>query len=749
MQRPGSAVAREAGLVAVVACAAFLPFARGVAAGASLYFRDLSLQFFPVRRFAAEGLRAGELRYWNPYSYEGAPLSPLPLGYPLDLLHALRPDEAFFSLLLALHLPLAAIALYLLARQLGARPAGAVAGALVFALSGYALSTVNLYVYAQALPWAALFVAASARAAGGGGRQVALAGIAGAALLSTTALETALQAVLAALLLLPRLPTRSGAVRLGSALALAAGLASVVLGPAATLVAGSARDAGFPTAVVLAHSVHPLGLLQTLIAGLFGEPSSPVERFWGTNFFPRGFPYLLSLYLGVTTLALAGTGISERRFPRWRLLALAAAAVVVCLGPWAGLTPLVDALGPLRKLRFPVKAFFSVQLAVALLASFGLAAIARGERRALHLFASLSLVAGLVVGAGPALALLVPAVRLTLLNGFFPPGLAWAERVADARTIAFDAACGGGLAAAAGVAALAALTRRARTPLVAGAIAVLLAADLLRAGAGLNPMISPAFLRPSPQVSVLAERLRAEGGRLCPLDVSYSPAYRAARASRRSHELWSFAIAQETLSPDTNLRSGVPTALTPDRTMLVPADRVLPPELAGPESVARLLPRLREAGVTHLLALDPLEGAGLLQEAVVRPARIAPVAVHVYRLEGAPPLVELAEGAGRVTSFERRGDRIRIGVEADRADRLVRREAYAEGWSALVDDHGTAVERFGQRYLAVAVPAGRHVVELRYRPPRFGLWVSLSALSAFALLALLLHHRARGSSSGA
>ncbi|MGE5125886.1 MAG: hypothetical protein ACM3PV_06330 [Betaproteobacteria bacterium] len=366
MQRPGSAIARETVLVAAVACAAFLPFARGAAGGASLYFRDLSLHFLPMRRFAAEGLRAGELRYWNPYAYEGSALSPLPLGYPIDLLQALWPHEAFFSLLLALHLPLAAAALYLLARQLGSGSAGAAAGGLVYALSGYALSSVNLYVYAQALPWAALVAAAIARAAGGGGPQVALAALAGAVLFSTTALETALQAVPAAVLLLPRLPTRAGAVRIVAALALAAGLAAVVLGPASGMVAGSARDAGFPTAVVLAHSIHPVGLLQTVVAGLFGEPSSPVERFWGTNFFPRGFPYFLSLYLGATALALAGTGLCERRAPRWRLLALAATATLVCLGPWADLTPLVDTLGPLRKLRFPVKAFFSVQLAVAL-----------------------------------------------------------------------------------------------------------------------------------------------------------------------------------------------------------------------------------------------------------------------------------------------------------------------------------------------------------------------------------------------
>ena len=99
---------RETAAAAFVALVAFLPFARGVLSGASLYFRDLSLHFFPLRRFALEGLRAGELRFWNPYVHEGVPLTLPPLGYPLDLLALAWPHEPLLSLLLALHVPLGA-----------------------------------------------------------------------------------------------------------------------------------------------------------------------------------------------------------------------------------------------------------------------------------------------------------------------------------------------------------------------------------------------------------------------------------------------------------------------------------------------------------------------------------------------------------------------------------------------------------------------------------------------------------------
>src|SRR6185295_901806 len=51
---------------------------------------------------------------------------------------------------------------------------------------------------------------------------------------------------------------------------------------------------------------------------------------------------------------------------RARVLALAGVAAVVCLGRYAGLEPVVDALPPLRAFRYPTKAFFTVHLAVAL-----------------------------------------------------------------------------------------------------------------------------------------------------------------------------------------------------------------------------------------------------------------------------------------------------------------------------------------------------------------------------------------------
>ena len=63
-------------------------------------------------------------------------------------------------------------------------------------------------------------------------------------------------------------------------------------------LAGSARGQGFPTDVVLAHSVHPFTLVQTLVGGLYGNLSNLAGEWWGQNFFPRGFPYVLAFTSG-------------------------------------------------------------------------------------------------------------------------------------------------------------------------------------------------------------------------------------------------------------------------------------------------------------------------------------------------------------------------------------------------------------------------------------------------------------------
>jgi len=74
--------------------------------------------------------------------------------------------------------------------------------------------------------------------------------------------------------------------------------------------------------------------------------------------------------------------------------------------------------------------------------------------------------------------------------------------------------------------------------------------------------------------------------------------------------------------------------------MLVPEERVLSPREASCADVDAILPRLRQAGVLTVLSVDPLDHPALEARDVIRPERIAPLAVHVYRLRDALPARE-------------------------------------------------------------------------------------------------------------
>jgi hypothetical protein len=787
-------------VASLVGAVAFLPFLRGAVSGASLYFRDLALYFFPLRRLGLDGLRSGELRFWNPYLHEGVPLSLPAVGYPVDLLQLLRADEAGISLVLALHVPLAAVGFYALARGLLEAPASAAAGgALVYALGGFVLSTVNLYVYLEAAAWAPLVVLALSRAmTSGSARTVAGAALAVGVALTTTGVEIVAQAV-AVGLVLGRRPARdrvadTGAcsgpgppaagrcgprggrpVRAlggaGAALTLGSLLAAPVLVLLASQVGGSARSQGFETDVVLAHSVHPFTLVQVVVAGLYGNLANLAGEWWGQNFFPRGFPYILSLYLGPAALALAGVGATARHALRWRLVLLGLAGLVLCVGRWAGLAAAVDALPVLSAFRYPVKAFFAVHLALALLVALGLSRLASAESRWWARLATGAGTLGGLLTLAPLLPHVAPASVDAFAAAFFPPGFDPRTRTVLLHRVLVDAATGGAVALA--VAAVAGLAHRRTLPSSRAALLVvaMVAADLLRAGSGLNPMVDGGFFRPSPELAAELGFLRE--GRVFTCSFDESRGYREARAARgAAHETWTFQVALETLTPAFNVPLRVSSALSPDLTMLVPEDRVLSPADATCHDLEAILPRLRRAGVHAIVSVDPLDHPALEPRGILSPGRLAPLRVHLYRLRAPLPLVRVAsgvvpaedgaEGARRATApgFRKAGgvaregsapgrvvgrragtDRLEIEVRADAPATLVVRDGWASGWRAWVDGAPTPVRRADGRHRGVAVPAGASTVVMRYRPPHLVPSLVTSAVALVVLVGLLRRRR--------
>ena len=729
----------------LVPLASLAPFADGLLRGGAFYFRDLWSYFFPIRRFVVEGLLQGEIRQWNPFVNEGAPVLLPPVGYPIDLIQALLPNEAGFSLLLALHVPLAGLTFLGLARRMGSGPAAAALGALVYALSGFSLSSLTLYIHLEALAWAPLVVSLLLRAAGGGAGEIALAGLATGVCFSTTGVEIAAQAVACAFLLCAS--RRAGELlRFAASVLLGLGLAASPLAGLVAQVSGSQRDAGFKLAESLAHSVHPLSLLQVLAAGIFGDPVAAGLDYWGGRLWTGQFPYFLSLYLGGAALSFAAIGACGRGRYRTRLLILLAVGLAVCLGRFSRLDLLLQLVPALAKFRFPVKAFFTVVMAVSLLASAGAERVlaSRGWRQLLVL----SSLAGVVLlGLAGLAALPLPSLQSALFTDAYPQAL----RAAALRAGAGDAAAGAAAPfAVAGLAWLALRQRIAPRAAVAVAAAVI-AADLVRAGAGLNPVAPRSLYALSPEMTLVAERLRQSGGRVFTCMPQAMPTFRDALRRVGRTGVWVTAVNRETLSPYANVEAAVETTGADATALVAPRFSMSWGEVLCLDPGT--LDRLRAGGVRYVLSVQPFTNEALALVDVASPAKTAPLSIYVYELSRSLPDPNVWQAAddldelGRSRSLEGASARylearpgfVRVAVGTPREAQLILRRTSAPGWSASVDGRPAALTTANGRHQAVAVPAGTSEVVLRYRAPRarLGLWITLASLAVAAGLGLL------------
>jgi hypothetical protein len=305
-----------------------------------------------------------------------------------------------------------------------------------------------------------------------------------------------------------------------------------------------------------------------------------------------------------------------------------------------------------------------------------------------------------------------------------------------------DAATGGAIALAAGaLAVLAWRGRLAPRPAALGLVA-LLAADLLRAGAGLNPGTSADFFRPSPEVARHHDTWR-KAGRVFTCDPGSSAAYATGRATRLDHERWTFAVLRDTLVPAFNVSAEVPSALSPDLTMLVPPERLIDVADAGCASIDRLLAPLRVAGVAHVISLDPLDHPDLVPQSEEHPRALTPVTVRAYALRDPMPMTAFAGAAGTVAVRIHEPGHIEVDVSAPASGSAMVREAYAAGWKATVDGRATEVLRADGRHIAFDVPAGTHRVVLDYDPPGFRLGALVGLSASLVTIGLLAWPRRR------
>jgi hypothetical protein len=169
-------------------------------------------------------------------------------------------------------------------------------------------------------------------------------------------------------------------------------------------------------------------------------------------------------------------------------------------------------------------------------------------------------------------------------------------------------------------------------------------------------------------------------------------------------------------------------------------------------SNARAVPRAMVAPRVHVVAGEDQARAALVEE------RFDPRREVVVEqgTEGTDALGALGDSAaagatssGRVSVSDRSNASVAIRAELARPGLVVLNDAWAPGWSVQVDGRDAAPVRVNDVMRGVAVGAGRHEVEWRYRVPglRAGVALSLLGLLLCAGLAVAMRRGRRAAGS--
>ncbi|RKH11131.1 hypothetical protein D7V97_12040 [Corallococcus sp. CA053C] len=736
---------------------------------------DTLRAFYPMRHYQAARLSALQLPEWLPYDGLGQSFPGIfitGMFHPSTVLSLLLPLGVAVKVTLLGCFLVALGGTYALARAHDVPRAGALFAALTFTFSGYLVCITNNPTYLLAASTAPCALWLALRFLRGptvgrltlAGAALALVAFAGDA--QAFAMTNALVVLFAALD--PEVGTWRR--RLGACtLLIVAGalLAAPQLFPAAALASASepgARSLG----EAQRFSLHPLRLWELLVGpfladaeGTQGIPPAVVARLVPSGGFSR--VWVDSVYLGTPAcvLALAGLVASARRWRTWAWVAAGALLLALCLGDATPVYGWAYALVPLwRPFRYPEKLVPLLSLGLAVAAGLGWKRCLGpgGMSRA-------------VVGAGVGVAL--PCAALALAEG---TGQLWSQHWLRARWPDVPGPALEGLSAnvvatastaamlALACAALALLRER---PGVQGALFVALQWGALAWAHEPLYQLSPPELLETPPAFVQHIRAEVPEGEwlrvASTLRETSMPRLAGVGFNDGLHLLQLSALAA-----DMTVLWGLESAneylpgVSP-RVRQLKADRL--------HWFTRLAPRLgtrflvhataeRDAFQSRLAARssveDPLLGLTLVEYADVAPrihlarpecvegrdaaARrmMAPTLppTDVAIVECASPLPATPEGPlGQVRVAPGTPEHLTVEVDALAPAVLVVNDAFQTGWRATLDGGEVPILPANLAVRAVAVPAGRHVVELRYRAPglRPGLMVGAAAWLGLAL----------------
>ncbi len=735
-------------------------FGPGLLQGRVLFWGTPLLQFVPWRSFALTSLRHGFFPLWNPLVGMGAPFLAdyqSALLYPPNLLLLAGDPGLVSTILVMLHLAWAGIGMALLARRMKMDALGQAVAGLAFGLSGYLVARSGFFSINATAAWLPWIVLAGDRladelpaAASFRRRLLAIVPLTVVLALQWTAGHA--QTAWYSLILLVawvawrsfdgtsfrRLLINAAGVAVAGGLAFA--LAAPQLLPTLEYLGQSYRAQSLDTAFAMTYSFWPWRFLGLLAPGLFGSPVMGdywgYANFWEDAIYVGILPVLLALLAAVRGARGRGRHVRMTRF----LLPVMAVAVLLALGDRTPVFPWLFRTIPTFSLfQAPTRWMLLLVFGLALLGGAGVSAWSKVEGRALYWSRLGTAGAGAVAGGAWLARLILTDVEPTLIRAVSIAGV-WLF-LAGVLVLLRRAEAGGPWSVA---------------------VAVVVVADLVVAGAGLNPMTSGDLYRGR---TALADRLGAQTRVYFPPDLEQRVKFEWAFRFDTFRALEDWRQVRESGLPNTLLLDEVPavTNFDPLRPGRMQAWIEMLAQHPAPEALLRLMDVGWVAGAGHSEAVPvgyvPIEGGERLRMvpgarfvatpeealAAVSQPGFDPDRVVVLEAESGASLPEARRGGTATLVASTDPNRLIIDVHASGPAWLLVSDTWFPGWEAFLDGARVEIWRADYLFRAIHVPEGNHQVEFIYRPGSFrtGLLLAGAALLLLAAAWILDNRRSR------
>lgn len=755
-------------------------FYRPLFLGETFFFRDIYNHIYPQKRLFSELVLSGQLPLWDPYRHGGQPfLANMnnSVLYPSNLLYLIMPTVTALNIDIVLHIGLAALATYVLARMLGFNPFAAAASGLIYAFSGPSLSLPNIWPYAALHPplillfWH-LYCLENNK------RWFLLAVLFGA--IQIFAGHPEMTAFTFATLLVwtfafpykRKVISRFGSLFLFFIAVLAA--AAIQLVPMMELAGRSGRSHGIRPDVFFAWSVNPKRIPELFFPRFLGSIYSMSKSDqWGMSLEELSTPYILSLYFGVCALFLAIMGglnkVLNPEFPRRvriLLLILIAFSFVAMAGRhFPGFRKLIDLYPFIAIFRYPVKFVLIAILPIALLAGFQLNQFMQTlEARILRIPLAISSFVATTLVLLLAFLFIFPSMSSQFLGDYFSSdgnaalkGLRYSVLHAAGFSILLTLCI-----------TLASLRKNVRLDIV---LSLVIGFDLLLSGSAVNQYAPREFLTNIPDLPIYLKKQIGDGKLYRTQDRSF-PNYKIP-----TDIVFSDRTRLETLSNYVASMYEIPVVFHEDYDWLENERMSKLGQKLERVPWERRLPILSSAGVRFILTSDQIQIRGLrLLRVITIPNNVR---YFLYQNENYPGSVFFVSNSSIEPDSNKLlniltnpnfnpsttvllehstvGTGINFAAEAsikvnksssvsssylvftDKPGFVVFTEPLTPGWKWIIDGWSVNAVRANFAFQAVAVPAGKHQVDRIYRPASFiiGSAISLITLVSLALTSVI------------